>query len=72
MRPRRQNLLLADRYRDGNVSWLVTQFILSFSTGGLGMNTGVGDAFDLAWKLIGPQGWVVRASRFLRNDVINR
>ena len=31
---------------------------LVIPTGGLGMNTGVGDAFDLAWKLIGTiKGW---------------
>jgi 2-polyprenyl-6-methoxyphenol hydroxylase-like FAD-dependent oxidoreductase len=31
---------------------------LVIPTGGLGMNTGVGDAFDLAWKLAGTiKGW---------------
>ena len=34
------------------------RFTSSIPTGGLGMNTGVGDAVDLAWKLAGTlQGW---------------
>ena len=51
--PWRQNLLLADRYRDGRVFLAGDSVHLVIPTGGLGMNTGVGDAFDLAWKLIG-------------------
>ena len=56
--PWRQNLLLADRYRDGRVFLAGDSVHLVIPTGGLGMNTGVGDAFDLAWKLIGTlKGW---------------
>ena len=56
--PWRQNLLLADRYRDGRVFLAGDSVHLVIPTGGLGMNTGVGDAFDLAWKLIGTiEGW---------------
>lgn len=56
--PWRQNLLLADRYREGRVFLAGDSVHLVIPTGGLGMNTGVGDAFDLAWKLIGTlKGW---------------
>ncbi len=56
--PWRQNLLLADRYREGRVFLAGDSVHLVIPTGGLGMNTGVGDAFDLAWKLIGTiEGW---------------
>lgn len=56
--PWRQNLLLADRYRQGRVFLAGDSVHLVIPTGGLGMNTGVGDAFDLAWKLIGTiKGW---------------
>jgi 2-polyprenyl-6-methoxyphenol hydroxylase-like FAD-dependent oxidoreductase len=54
----RQNLLLAERYRDGRVFLAGDSAHLVIPTGGLGMNTGVGDAFDLAWKLAGTlRGW---------------
>ena len=56
--PWRQNLLLADRYRDQRVFLAGDSAHLVIPTGGLGMNTGVGDAFDLSWKLAGTlQGW---------------
>jgi hypothetical protein len=56
--PWRQNLLLADRYRDGRVFLAGDAAHLVIPTGGLGMNTGVGDAFDLSWKLAATlQGW---------------
>src|SRR5882672_3276837 len=56
--PWRQNLLLADRYRDGRVFLAGDAVHLVIPTGGLGMNTGVGDAFDLSWKLAGTiAGW---------------
>ncbi|MCS6932120.1 MAG: FAD-dependent monooxygenase [Acetobacteraceae bacterium] len=56
--PWRQNLLLAERYRDGRVLLAGDAVHLVIPTGGLGMNTGVGDAFDLAWKLWGTlRGW---------------
>jgi 2-polyprenyl-6-methoxyphenol hydroxylase-like FAD-dependent oxidoreductase len=54
----RQNLLLAERYRAGRVFLAGDAVHLVIPTGGLGMNTGVGDAADLAWKLAATlQGW---------------
>ncbi len=56
--PWRHNLLLAERYREGRVFLAGDAIHLVIPTGGLGMNTGVGDAFDLAWKLAGTiKGW---------------
>ncbi len=56
--PWRQNLLLADRYRDRRVFLAGDAVHLVIPTGGLGMNTGVGDAVDLAWKLAATlHGW---------------
>jgi 2-polyprenyl-6-methoxyphenol hydroxylase-like FAD-dependent oxidoreductase len=52
------NLLLADRYRAGRVFLAGDSAHLVIPTGGLGMNTGVGDATDLSWKLEGTlRGW---------------
>lgn len=54
----KMNLLLADRYRDGRVFLAGDAAHLVIPTGGLGMNTGVGDAIDLSWKLAATlQGW---------------
>jgi 2-polyprenyl-6-methoxyphenol hydroxylase-like FAD-dependent oxidoreductase len=56
--PWRQNLLLADHYQKGRVFLAGDAVHLVIPTGGLGMNSGVGDAIDLAWKLAGTlQGW---------------
>jgi len=56
--PWRQNLLLADRYREGRVFLAGDAIHLVIPTGGLGMNSGVGDAIDLSWKLAATlQGW---------------
>ncbi len=53
-----QNLLLADRYGEGRVFLAGDAVHLVIPTGGLGMNSGVGDAVDLAWKLEGTlRGW---------------
>jgi 2-polyprenyl-6-methoxyphenol hydroxylase-like FAD-dependent oxidoreductase len=53
-----QRLMLADRYRDGRVLLAGDAAHLVIPTGGLGMNTGAGDAVDLAWKLAGVlHGW---------------
>ncbi|MBV9600507.1 MAG: FAD-dependent monooxygenase [Chloroflexi bacterium] len=53
-----QHLLCADRYRDGRAFIAGDAAHLVIPTGGLGMNTGVGDAVDLAWKLAGTlAGW---------------
>ena len=54
----KQNLLLADRYGDGRVFLAGDSIHLVIPTGGLGMNTGVGDAIDLSWKLHATlRGW---------------
>jgi 2-polyprenyl-6-methoxyphenol hydroxylase-like FAD-dependent oxidoreductase len=54
----RQHLLVAERYREGRVFLAGDSIHLVIPTGGLGMNTGVGDAFDLSWKLAGViKGW---------------
>src|SRR5688572_2326585 len=54
----KQNLLLADRYGSGRVFLAGDAVHLMIPTGGLGMNSGVGDAIDLAWKLEGTlRGW---------------
>ena len=49
--PWRHHLLVAKRYRDRRVFLAGDAIHLVIPTGGLGMNTGVGDAFDLSWKL---------------------
>jgi 2-polyprenyl-6-methoxyphenol hydroxylase-like FAD-dependent oxidoreductase len=54
----RHNLLLAKRYRDRRVFLAGDAIHLVIPTGGLGMNTGLGDAVDLAWKLAATvHGW---------------
>jgi 2-polyprenyl-6-methoxyphenol hydroxylase-like FAD-dependent oxidoreductase len=56
--PWRQNLLVADNYGQGRVFLAGDAVHLVIPTGGLGMNSGVGDAIDLSWKLAGTlQGW---------------
>jgi 2-polyprenyl-6-methoxyphenol hydroxylase-like FAD-dependent oxidoreductase len=54
----RQNLLIADRYGEGRVFLAGDAVHLVTPTGGLGMNSGVGDAIDLSWKLAATlAGW---------------
>ncbi len=56
--PWRQNLLLADRYGKDRVFLAGDAVHLVIPTGGLGMNSGVGDAIDLSWKLAAAlAGW---------------
>src|SRR5581483_10463797 len=56
--PWRQNLLLADGYGEGRVFLAGDAAHLVIPTGGLGMNSGVGDAVDLGWKLAATlKGW---------------
>ncbi len=56
--PWRQNLLLAERYQHGRVFLAGDAAHLVIPTGGLGMNSGVGDAIDLSWKLAATlAGW---------------
>ena len=53
-----QRLLVADRYGAGRVFIAGDAAHLVIPTGGLGMNSGVGDVVDLAWKLQGTlEGW---------------
>ncbi|NNK65562.1 MAG: 2-polyprenyl-6-methoxyphenol hydroxylase [Rhodobacteraceae bacterium] len=54
----KQNLLLAERYGAGRVFLAGDAVHLVIPTGGLGMNTGIGDAVDLGWKLAASlRGW---------------
>jgi 2-polyprenyl-6-methoxyphenol hydroxylase-like FAD-dependent oxidoreductase len=54
----KQNLLLADHYGRGRVFLAGDAVHLVIPTGGLGMNSGVGDAVDLGWKLAATlRGW---------------
>jgi 2-polyprenyl-6-methoxyphenol hydroxylase-like FAD-dependent oxidoreductase len=53
-----QHLLCAERYAEGRVFIAGDAAHLVIPTGGLGMNTGVGDAIDLSWKLAATlAGW---------------
>jgi 2-polyprenyl-6-methoxyphenol hydroxylase-like FAD-dependent oxidoreductase len=53
-----QHLLCAERYGEGRVFVAGDAAHLVIPTGGLGMNTGVGDAADLSWKLAATlAGW---------------
>lgn len=53
-----QHLLLAERYGQGRVLLAGDAAHLVIPTGGLGMNTGAGDAVDLGWKLAATlAGW---------------
>ena len=54
----KQNLLLADNYFENRIFLAGDAVHLMIPTGGLGMNSGVGDAIDLSWKLAAAlQGW---------------
>jgi 2-polyprenyl-6-methoxyphenol hydroxylase-like FAD-dependent oxidoreductase len=54
----KQNLLLAERYGAGRIFLAGDAVHLVIPTGGLGMNSGVGDAVDLSWKLAAVfEGW---------------
>jgi 2-polyprenyl-6-methoxyphenol hydroxylase-like FAD-dependent oxidoreductase len=56
--PWRQHLLVADRFRHGRVFLAGDAVHLVIPSGGLGMNSGVGDALDLSWKLAATlAGW---------------
>ena len=53
-----QRLLLAEHYGENRVFVAGDAAHLVIPTGGLGMNTGVGDATDIAWKLAAVlKGW---------------
>jgi 2-polyprenyl-6-methoxyphenol hydroxylase-like FAD-dependent oxidoreductase len=52
------HLLVAEKFRVGRVFMAGDAVHLVIPTGGLGMNTGIGDAIDLSWKLAGVvNGW---------------
>jgi hypothetical protein len=54
----KMNLLLADRYGEGRVFLAGDAAHAHPPNGGLGMNTGIQDAFDLGWKLAASlHGW---------------
>jgi hypothetical protein len=54
----KQNLLLADAYGAGRVFLAGDAVHVMPPNGGLGMNTGIGDAVDLGWKLAAVhEGW---------------
>jgi 2-polyprenyl-6-methoxyphenol hydroxylase-like FAD-dependent oxidoreductase len=56
--PWTQHLLLAERFAEGRVLLAGDAVHLMIPTGGLGMNTGAGDAIDLGWKLAATlAGW---------------
>lgn len=56
--PWTQRLMLANGYQKDRVFLAGDSAHLVIPTGGLGMNTGAGDAMDLSWKLAGTlQGW---------------
>ena len=53
-----QHLLVAERYSEGRVFLAGDAEHLYIPTGGLGMNTGVGDADNLTWKMAAVlEGW---------------
>jgi 2-polyprenyl-6-methoxyphenol hydroxylase-like FAD-dependent oxidoreductase len=52
------HLLVAERYGDGRVFLAGDSAHLVIPQGGLGMNTGMGDAIDISWKLAAVEaGW---------------
>jgi 2-polyprenyl-6-methoxyphenol hydroxylase-like FAD-dependent oxidoreductase len=52
------HLLVAERYMDRRVFLAGDAVHLVIPSGGLGLNTGIGDAIDLSWKLAATlQGW---------------
>ncbi len=54
----RGNILVARRYREGRVFLAGDSAHQNIPTGGYGMNTGVGDAIDIGWKLAAClKGW---------------
>ena len=58
VRPWTGHCVVADRYQDGRVFVAGDAAHLNWPAGGFGMNTGVGDAVDIGWKLAAMlQGW---------------
>ncbi|MBM2803952.1 MAG: hypothetical protein HW419_1845 [Deltaproteobacteria bacterium] len=58
VRPWTGHCVVADRYQGGRVFLAGDAAHLNWPAGGFGMNTGVGDAVDIGWKLAASlQGW---------------
>ena len=58
VRPWTGHCVVADRYQGGRVFLAGDAAHLNWPAGGFGMNTGVGDAVDIGWKLAAAlQGW---------------
>ena len=58
VRPWTGHCVVAERYQDGRVFLAGDAAHLNWPAGGFGMNTGVGDAVDIGWKLAATlQGW---------------
>jgi 2-polyprenyl-6-methoxyphenol hydroxylase-like FAD-dependent oxidoreductase len=58
VRPWTGHCVVAERYQDGRVFLAGDAAHLNWPAGGFGMNTGIGDAVDIAWKLAAVlQGW---------------
>ena len=58
VRPWTGHCVVADRYQDGRVFLAGDAAHLNWPAGGFGMNTGVGDAVDIGWKLAAVlHGW---------------
>jgi 2-polyprenyl-6-methoxyphenol hydroxylase-like FAD-dependent oxidoreductase len=58
VRPWTGHCVVAERYQDGRVFLAGDAAHLNWPAGGFGMNTGVGDAIDIGWKLAATlQGW---------------
>ena len=58
VRPWTGHCVVAEQYQDGRVFLAGDAAHLNWPTGGFGMNTGVGDAVDIGWKLTAVlQGW---------------
>ena len=58
VRPWTGHCVVAERYQDGRVFLAGDAAHLNWPAGGFGMNTGVGDAVDIGWKLTAAlQGW---------------
>ena len=58
VRPWTGHCVVAERYQNGQVFLAGDAAHLNWPAGGFGMNTGVGDAVDLGWKLAAAlQGW---------------
>jgi hypothetical protein len=58
VRPWTGHCVVAEKYQEGRVFLAGDAAHLNWPTGGFGMNTGVGDAVDIGWKLAAVlQGW---------------